>query len=34
MEMLIFTPLNFGYLGFNLYFCRWNCEHEFVFVNN
>ena len=22
IEMLIFSPLDFGYLGFNLYFCR------------
>lgn len=22
IEMLIFSPLVFGYLGFNLYFCR------------
>lgn len=22
VEMLIFSPLVFGYLGFNLYFCR------------
>lgn len=34
VEMLIFPPLDFGCLGFNLYFCRWNRECEFVFVNN
>ncbi len=34
IEMLIFSPLVFGYLGFNLYFCRRNRECEFVFVNN